>query len=153
MGLFKKKEYLTQLYFGEDNKVSFLKRELKYSCLIEKEGENLVRGWKHFYGNQLRFVGYGAIPAAMVTLGFARDVILDPFNKVPIGEAVSEKPKAKDSIGLRKWISKIAENQRHIYRAERKSTAREDIINYCLMGVLGVMLLAWLVSFLVGLYA
>lgn len=145
------KEYKTQLYFQDDNKFCFIKRQLEYSCLVEKAKGILVRAWKHFYGNQLYFPGYKNISADTVTLGFSRDIILDPFNKVPTGGAVGQKPKADDE-GLKKWIAKIAENQRHIYRSLRKKTIKEDFINYCLMGVLVIMTLAWLLSFLKGLY-
>ena len=152
MGLLGNKEYKTQLYFQDDDKFRFVRRLVEYSCLVEKDKGNLVRGWKHFFGNQYYFLGYKSISAGMITIGFARDIILDPFNKIPIGEAVSEKPEKKDSSGLKKWIAKIAENQRHIYRSQRKSTLKEDFINWCLMGVLVVMILLWALSFIKGVY-
>ena len=145
-----KKEYKTQLYFQDDNKFRFTRRQVEYSCLVEKQKGNLVRAWKHFFGNQFYFPGYRGISADTVTLGFNRDIILDPFNKIPTGEAVSEKP--KDALGLKKWIAKIAENQRHIYRTLRKSTFKEDFINWSLMGVLVVMILMWAISFFKGIY-
>ncbi len=125
---------------------------MESSCLVEKSKGELVRGWKHFFGNQYYFAGYKGISAGTITLGFARDIILDPFNKIPTGDTVSEKPKSKDASGLKKWISKIAENQRHIYRTQRKSTFKEDFINWCLMGVLAVMVLMWGLSFYKGIY-
>jgi len=152
MGVLEKKEYKTQLYFQDDNKFKFIKRQVEYSCLVEKVKGNLVRGWKHFFGNQFYFPGYRNISADMITLGFARDIILDPFGKIPVGASVSEKPKAKDSEGLKKWIAKIAENQRHIYRTLRKSTFKEDFINWSLMGVLIIMILMWALSFVKGVY-
>jgi len=152
LGLLRKKEQKTQLYFQDDNKFEFIKRRVEYSSLVEKDHDNLLRGWKHFFGNQLYFPGYKKISADTITLGFARDIILDPFNKIPVGDAVSEKPKAKDPIGLKKWIAKIATNQRHIYQTQRKNTFKEDFINWCLMGVLIIMVFAWLMSFIKGLY-
>lgn len=152
MGLFRQKEYKTQLYFQDDDKFRFARRLVEYSCLVEKDKGNLERGWKHFFGNQYYFSGYKSISAGTITLGFARDIILDPFNKIPIGEAVSEKPKVKDLKGLKNWIAKIAENQRHIYRTQRKSTLKEDFINWCLMGVLVIMVLLWALSFAKGVY-
>lgn len=153
MGLFDKKEYKMQLYFQDDDKFRFINRLVEYSCLVVKTKGNLMRGWKHFFGNQFYFLGYKSIPAGTVTLGFARDIILDPFNKVPIGEAVNEKPKAKDAISLKNWIAKMAENQRHIYRSQRKNTLKEDFINYCLIVVLVIMIVVWAISFLKGIYA
>ena len=151
MAILGKKEYKTQLYFQDDNKFKFIKRQVEYSCLVEKVKGNLVRGWKHFFGNQFYFSGYRSLSADTITLGFARDIILDPFNKIRTGEAVSEKPKADDS-SLKKWIAKIAENQRHIYRTLRKSTFKEDFVNWSLMGVLVIMVLMWALSFSKGVY-
>ncbi len=153
MGIFTQKEYKTQLYFQDDNKFKFIRRELAYSCLVEKHHGELFRAWKHFFGNQLYFPGYKNMSADTVTLGFAHDVILDPFNKIPIGDTASDKPRAKDSTSLKKWIARIAENQRHIYRSQRKSTIKEDFVNWCLMGILLIMVFAWLISFLKGLYS
>ena len=144
------KEQKTQLYFREDNKFQFVRRRLEYSCLVERKGDLMLRGWKHFYGNQLFFPGYKKISADAVTLGFARDIILDPFDKIPKGDAVSEKPKAKDRPQLKKWIAQIAENQRHVYRSKRKNAAKEDLINNVLVGVIVVMIAGWIIRFASG---
>ena len=153
MGVFDNKEYKTQLYFQDDNKFRFIKRQLEYSCLVEKSKGELLRAWKHFYGNQLYFPGYKSISADTVTLGFARDIILDPFNKIPIGESVSEKPKAKDSNIIKKWLAKIATNQRHVYSSTRKSTIKEDSVNWALVAILILMTLGWMLSFMKGIYS
>jgi len=141
------KEKKTQLYFRDDNKFQFIKREVAYSCLVEREKGVLIRAWKHFYGSQLFFPGYKNMSADSVTLGFSRDIILDPFNKIPTGESVGEKPNIKDKLSLVKWIAKIAENQRQTYRSKRKSTRKEDVINHALVGVLVIMILAWGIKF------
>ena len=153
MSILGNKEYKTQLYFQDDDKFRFVRRLVEYSCLVEKAKGNLVRGWKHFFGNQYYFSGYKSISAGTITLGFARDIILDPFNKIPEGDAVSEKPKSKDAAGLKKWIAKIAENQRHLYRTLRKSTLKEDFINWSLMGILIIMVLLWALSYAKGVYS
>ena len=150
--LFGRKEWKTQLHFQDDNKFHFKKRLVEFSCLVEKSNGELVRGWKHFFGNQLYFPGYKSISADTVTLGCDRDIILDPFNKIPVGDSVSEKPKSKDSKGMAKWLAKVAENQRHIYRSKRKNTIKEDFANWCLMSVLGIMVLVWMLMIIKGLY-
>lgn len=144
------KERKTQLYFRDDNKFQFVKRALEFSCLLEKASDVLKRGWKHFYGNQFFFPGYKRMSADSVTLGFARDIILDPFNKIPTGEEVGEKPDLKNKVSLKKWIAKIAENQRHTYRSKRQISRATDIINWALVGVLFVMIMAWAIIFLKG---
>ena len=149
MGFGTSKEKKTQLFFRDDNKFQFIKRPLEYSCLVEKKGDIFIKGWKHFFGNQLFFAGYKKISADAVTLGFSRDIILDPFDRIPKGDSVSEKPKAKDEWSIKRWIAKIATNQRHIYQTKRKSTMKDDIINVALVAVLGSMTVAWLITFLV----
>lgn len=146
-----RKERKTQLYFSDDNKFQFIKREVQYSCLVEKIGDTLKRAWKHFYGNQYFFAGYKKMSADTVTLGFARDIILDPFNKVPVGESVGEKPR-KDKVGMTKWIAKIAENQRHTFRSKRQNTKTNNIINISLSVVLIIMILVWAITYVVRLY-
>ena len=153
MNVFTKKvEYKTHLFFHDNNVFVFLKRPLDFSCLVEKAAGKMVNAWKHFYSSQLYFPGYKNISADTVTLGFSRDVILDPFNKIPIGEFTNEKPRPRDSTSLKKWVARMAENQRHIYRSQRKNTIKEDAVNWGLLAVLGVMTLAWLIRFLIGLY-
>lgn len=142
------REMKTQLYFRDDNKFEFIRRRVEFSCLVEKKGEEILRGWKHFYSNQFFFPGYKKMPADTVALGFARDIILDPFDKIPKGEALNEKPRTKDLLGLKKWIAKIATNQRHIYQVKKKSTIKEDIINHVLLVVLGLMIAGWIIRFL-----
>lgn len=149
MGLFSK-ERKTHLYFRDDNKFKFIKRNLDFSCLLEKAGDVLKRGWKHFYGNQLFFPGYKRMGADSVTLGFARDIILDPFNKIPTGEEVGEKPDLKNKLSLKNWIAKMAENQRHIYRSKPQTSKITDIINWALVSVLLVMIVVWAITFLKG---
>ena len=143
------KERKSQLYFRDDNKFQFMKRDLEFSCLLEKKGDTLKRGWKHFYGNQFFFGGYKKMSADAVTLRFARDIILDPFDKVKTGDSVGEKP-SKDKIGLLNWIAKIAENQRHTYRSKRQMSRTTDIINWALIFVLFAMVTGWLITFLRG---
>ena len=142
------KERRTHLFFRDDNRFQFIKRELEFSCLVEKASDVLKRGWKHFYGNQLFFPGYKKMSADTVTLGFARDIILDPFNKIPTGEEVGEKPDVKNKISLKNWIAKIAENQRHTYRSKRQVSRTTDIINWSLAIVLLVMIISWAITFL-----
>lgn len=151
MDLFSK-EKKSQLYFRDDNKFKFVKREIGFSCLLEKTKDTLKRGWKHFYGNQFFFLGYKKMSADTVTLGFARDIILDPFNKVSVGTAAGDKPDLKVAGSLQKWIATIAENQRHTYRSKRPTTMKTDIVNWSLIFVLFIMIVAWLITFMKGMF-
>jgi hypothetical protein len=142
-------EKKTQLYFRDAGSFEFIKRPLKYSCMVQEENGQLIRAWKHFYSNQIPFAGYKNISADTVTLGFARDIILDPFNKVPTGLLPSEKP-TKTDTGIKKWISQVAENQRHTYRTQIKSSFKEDAINWALIGTLILMMIGWLIRYATG---
>ena len=143
MGVEKK----TQLFFFDDNSFQFIKRPLKYSCFVEEVDGNIIRGWKHFYGNQLNFPGYKNMAADTVTLGHARDIILDPFDKIPTGKEVNQKP-TKDT--LTDWIAKVAENQRHTYRAKRSTMTTGDKVTWVLIGVLALESLGWFIRFMTG---
>ncbi len=139
------RELKTQLYFRDDNSFIFIRREMMYSCLVEKAGDVLKRAWKHFYGCQIPFPGYRRIPSALVSLAFSRDIILDPFNMVPTGADSSQKP-SKDT--MKNWIANIAENQRHIFRAKREMTVWTSRITWALLGVLCIMVLVWAFAFI-----
>lgn len=113
-GLTSKKEERTQLHFLDDGSFEFRKLPFQDACLIEKKDDKIDRAWKHFYASELRFDGYGKkFPADMVILGFNRDFILDPFNKIPVHEnPAGGKPK-KIEADIRSWTAQVAESQRY----------------------------------------
>ena len=139
-------EKKTQLYFGDDDTFQFIKRPLQYSCLLGKDGERLKRGWRHSFSGQYIFHGYKNIPADTITLGYSRDIILDPHNKVPITDDTSGKPRTT-STDIKKWIAQIAETMRYIYRSKRKTTTKQDLLNYCLMGIDTIMAIALVIKY------
>jgi hypothetical protein len=141
-------EKRTQLMFQDDFKFKFIKRPLEFFCFVEKKNDLIERGWIHSYSNEYRFPGYKNISADAVTLTFNRDIILDPHNRIPEGTKTSEKPKS-DKESIKAWIAQIGENQRHTYRSKRKTYTKGDIVTFVLLGVLGVMILAWIIKFLV----
>jgi hypothetical protein len=102
------------LYFYDDGTFKFEKRLFTDSCLVDKKDNNVVKAWKHFYSADLRFDGFKNIKADMVSLGFDRDFILDPFNKVPVTDTPNAggKPKATES-DIKKWTAQVAESQRY----------------------------------------
>lgn len=141
-------ERKTQLYFRDDNKFQFIKRELKYSCLLEKSNGAIKRAWRHSYNGMYSFPGYKNISADTITLGFARDIFLDPHNKIPETTDTSGKPrKDSNNEAIKKWIAQIGENMRHIYRAKRQSTTMADYINFSLIGINVLLVIGWLVRF------
>src|SRR3972149_140555 len=146
-------ERKTQLFFRDDNSFVFVKRNLKFSCLVEMAGEKIVKAWKHFYGCQLPVAGYKNMSADMVTLGFARDIILDVFNKVPEGNDIMNKPNLRDKASMGKWIANIAENQRHFFRAKRESQVWTSRVTWALIAVLVIMVIFWGMAFARRIYA
>ena len=151
MGILGTKENKLQLYFKDDNSFSFIKRDVMYTCLVEKSNDKLVRGWKHFYGNQIPFAGYKNMPAGHASLGFSRDIILDPFDRIPKGSSASQKP-LSGAANIKQWISGVAENQRHIFRAKRETSYWTSRITWAFIGVLTVMVLVWGVAFMQRIY-
>lgn len=140
-------EKKTQLFFREDNKFLFRKLPLEYSCLLEKKGDLIQAGYWHTYAGQYAFLGYKNMSADTVTLGFSRDIFLDPHNKIPVSVDVNGKP-AKDKVGP--WIAKVATMMRQIWRSKPNQTTLGDYVNYALMGVIALMAIGWLISFTTG---
>lgn len=150
MGLFAGKlEKKTQLYFRDDRKFQFRKLPLEHSCLVEKEDGRYIRAWKHFYGAEIPFQGYKSISADSITLGFSRDIILDPFNKIQVGNETSKKPSLVGD-SLMKWIAKIGENMRHVYRSNRTTRTTGDVITWLIIGLDCLLALGWIIRFSMG---
>ena len=139
----------TQLYFRGDRKFQFIKRPLKYSSLLEEKDGKIVRAWKHFYSAEIHFSGYKNISGDSVTLSFAQDIILDPFNKVKVGESTNEKPRP-GSQDLTKWIAKIATNMRHLYSAKRESRTAADLLFWLIAGIDVIMAIGWAIRYFTG---
>jgi hypothetical protein len=141
MGMFGEPiEKSLQLYFRDDGRFIFRFLELLETIMVERNKEKaIIRGWKHIFGNQFPFVGYKNIPSGKVTLGFNRDVILDPYKLVPD----SEKPDkgAVDTKGLVriksivKWLTDIGEARRLKLMAKRgKNSSYDRIIMFLGIG-------------------
>jgi len=108
------KEQRTQLFFRDDGKFIFRKLPIVDTFLVEKKGDDIVKGWKHFYKLQFPFAGFKGISADMVTMGFDRDIILDPFNIID----EKDKPDVRKKINENPWITDVADGQR--YKAQNK---------------------------------
>lgn len=150
MGLFTSgEEKRTQLYFRDDRKFQFRKMPLEHSCIVEKADGKFKRAWKHFYNVEIPFSGYKSVSGDSVTLGFSRDIILDPFNKIKTGESTGEKPKT-DTKSLKDWIAKIASNMRHIYSTKRETRTTGDVIFWLIIGIDIVLVIGWAIRFFTG---
>ena len=142
---------IRQLYIFDDMSFKFIDRPLENSCIIEKDKgqDKIKRAWKHFFSNEFYFQGYKNISAGPVTPSFSRDIILDPFNKVPVGDGTEMNKKPTDKT-MKTWISKVAENMRHIHRAKRTKSQVIQPIEWALIGVLSLETIAWLARFAWG---
>ncbi len=101
----------TQLFFGDDGTFVFRKLLIEYGFLVTKKEKDISAGWKHFFRAQYPFAGIKGIPADHVTLGGARDIILDPHGIV----AEDEKPKKNRALNDNPWITHVADAAK--YRA------------------------------------
>ncbi len=139
-------EKKVQLFFYDANKFIFRHLPLEYSCLLEKSGDKIKRAWRHSYAGQYAFSGYKNITADTVTLGFARDIFLDPHGKIPETADATGKP-GKGELAISKWIAAVATVQRQIYRSMQKNHTTAEYINYGLMGVIFIEILGWGIRF------
>lgn len=151
MGLFSfgpPKEKRTQLFFRDDGKFQFRKLELEDTFLVEKNKDDVVqKGWKHFYRNQFPFEGYKGIPADMVTMSFARDVLLDPYDLV---ETRDKPDKGKGLVSeVISWLVEVGTMRRLKMIAKRgKISTYDKIVLFlgaafmCQVLIIGLMVLA-----------
>lgn len=146
----------TQLYFHPDISFEFIKREMFHSCLVIKKDNKLLMAWPHSYKGEKAFYGSKNIPADMVTLGFARDIFLDPHEMIPeiddskiitSSSTSAGKPK-RDKIA--EWIAKVGTKMRNIYHAAPQTRTLSDYINMALIAVIFIMVIAWGIRFAAG---
>jgi hypothetical protein len=107
------KERRTQLFFRDDGKFQFRKLEIEHGAQVEKQNDEIIKAWPHFYGLQKVFNGFKGIGADMVTIAFDRDIILDIYDQL----SPDEKPEKGHQL-IKSWISRIGEGQR--YKVQNK---------------------------------
>lgn len=156
MGLFslsgEHKEQKTQLHFYDDHSFEFRKRPVEDSCLVEKQDNNIVKAWKHFYGTEMRFDGYGKLKPDGVTLSFDRDFIFDPFNKVPdITKIRGGKPLSNEG-SIKAYCSSIAEGQRYKVMNKPGNMLLINKITLFLGAALVMEILLWGAMFVINRY-
>ena len=105
------------LYFREDGRFIFQKKEVEDTFLVEKKDGKRIRAWMLSYKLQLPFAGHKDIKPDLVTMAYARDIIFDPFNSLN----PSEKPDTTKEIA-KPWIRDVAESQ--AYTAQQDSSRK-----------------------------
>lgn len=133
-GITSTKETGTQLYFRNDGKATFRKLEFDGTALIEKANDKVIRAFKHYYKTEFPFDGYKNIPADMVTLGFGRDIVLDPF------DILSEEERPPKLGGMKsEYIRSIGADKRYKLSTQKPPAAIWDKLTI-ICGVIDVIL-------------
>jgi hypothetical protein len=112
---------------------------------VRKKGDQLVEGWEHHYNNQFAFNGYKDIPADMVTINSARDVVFDPFNIVDPGE----KPDKTGRLN-QPHIASIATSAIYAAQKQKPKGLLMDKFSLGLIIVLVLMGLAFFIRMVAG---
>jgi len=138
----KPKERRTQLHFRDDGSFEFRKLEIEDTFLVEKNKDEIIRGWKHFYRNQFPFVGFKSIKPDQVTMSFDRDIILDPYGLIKDDKDNPEKREAKGQlVGVKAWLSDVGEARRLKMMANRSKSKSYNMIIIFLGSALMIELL------------
>lgn len=138
-----------QFYMPTNEKLII--RELPYeeSCMDEKKGDDVLNSWVHTFSGEKFFHGYKKIPAGPVTFSYPGDVIWDMHNTIPVG-VKDGKPNVNDEEALHTWIGKIGEATLFRIASKTKSTFKDDMVNYLLMLVIFIEIIAWAIRFATG---
>jgi len=137
------KEKRTQLFFRDDGKFTFRKLTIQDTFMVEKKGDDILKGWKHFFKLQFPFAGYKGMQPDMVSLAYDRDIILDPYGIV----AENDKPDKRKKMNENPWITEIAETQRYKHQSNPSSQFVADKIvlivgGFTFLMVIGIFILA-----------
>lgn len=129
-----------QILFKDCRSVKFRKLPIEHTCLCEKKGDDILRGWKHLYKNQYLHRGFKNLPVGKATLSFERDIVLN------INNVLSEKDlpakggdiKQHKDIGISR-IRQIA--------AKPKVNPGQELINLALTIALLILVLGWMIGY------
>jgi len=144
------KERRTQLHFRDDGSFEFRKLEIEDTFLVEKNNEEILRGWKHFFRNQFPFAGYKSIKADQVTLSYDRDIILDPYGLIQGDKdspdnrsvrVVTGATKDAKRTGVELWLADVGEARRLKMMASRAKATNYNKVILFLGSVLIMQLL------------
>lgn len=127
----------TALHFYDDESFELIKRHIKDTFFILKEGEKVVEAWCHFFKTQFQFDGYKGISGDQVTITFDRDVCYDPYDIL----TETEKPVKTGALqGALKqpYISRIANSKVHEAQKQKKGGTIMDKITWGLLAIIGV---------------
>jgi hypothetical protein len=146
------KEKRTMLYFKENGHFKFEKKEVEDSFLLEKKNGRVTRAWEDLRSLHLPFAGWKGIPRDEVALQHSRDVLFDPFDRMPANDRpmiyVSKKLETR---GLTAWISDITQTQQY-KRQEESSKKMAQTTQMILLAVPAcLMVLAAVIVILVNL--
>ena len=135
-----------QLLFRDARTFRFRKLEIVDTFLVEKTGEQITKGWKHFYKTLFAFPGYRNIPSGLYTLSYERDIILDPYNIVDRAEKPDTyKQKGNNKQGpdnpIVSWLKDVGHARRFKIMAQRGKNSHGDKIIYFMGAALIIELL------------
>jgi len=138
----------TQLYFRDDGKFHFRQLRIEDTVLKEIKDGIVVRAWKHFFQTLFPFEGYKGIKADRVTLGYSRDIILDPLNMIPEDDKPTKhsnlNPRTETRL-VKAYITDVAETQLYKVQSKPEKHLLMDIIT----GVIGVSLVVIVFAILI----
>lgn len=145
------KEKAEQLHFRDDSSFEFRFLEIEDTFLVERDKEDIKRGWKHLFRLQFPFAGYKNMRKGQVTLSFDRDIILDPYGIIENDRDNPEKRQEKKVMdvfgnevklkGTRAWLSDVGEARRSKIMGRRKPSQSYNRIILFLGGTLILQIL------------
>ncbi len=103
MNLWKKKSFATQFHIRNDGDFEFRKALVEDNFQQEKNQEEVVNAWMHFFKLAKRFTGYRSLKPCMATICFDGDILLDPFRELKD----SEKPQKGREL-VKDFVTDIA---------------------------------------------
>lgn len=132
-----------QVLFKDNRSVKFRLLPIEHTCLSEKVGDTVIRGWKHYYINQYLHRGYKNLPVGKATISFERDIVLNIHNAL----SENELPKKGGDIKQHKdiGISRIRQ-----IAAQPGIGRNQEFLNLILSVVLIIMVLGWMIGYGLG---
>ena len=120
--------------------VKVRKVPIEHTCLSEKKGDVVLRGWKHYFKTQYQHRGYKNLPSGKIILSFERDIVLNNHGIL----TENELPKKGGDI---KQHSDIGVSRIRQIAAQPKINPQTEVLNLVLSIALIILVLGWMIGY------
>ena len=148
MGIFAKSSQgqVRQFIAHDDHSLAIRNLPVDEGFVVEKKDGKTVAAWLHFHEQDIECTGYKGVPPGEIVLSCARDILWDPYDRVPDSEnPTTGKPIDAGFRTMQDYSRKVAQSQQDRIDIKGGTTTIMDKIVWMLGALDAVMLIGLIV--------